>query len=208
VGGSEDYIYDAFLSYKRSPGWSAYINRHFLPKLEFWLDNFLEQRSRIYLDTQLETGVAWPRSLEYALAHSKVIVCLWTKQYFSSDWCIKELSLMLARRRAAADGPEGPLPLILAVVLHDCEDVDPTLGDIQLFNLQKYANPWMSREGRTAERLSLEVQRFADHLAKAMAMAPQFEQNWLGLEASEFQHLYKGTPRQDRPPSIGGGMSG
>ena len=45
----------------------------------------------------------------------------------------------------------GPLPLILAVVIHDGEDIDHRLDEIQRFALQKYSNPWIAEGSPVAE---------------------------------------------------------
>jgi hypothetical protein len=197
------YQYDVFLSYRRSNDWPRYVERQFLPKFKHWLDAELGRASSIFVDVhELETGESWPYRLADALAHSKVLVCLWSREYFSSRWCEAELTQMLARRRALI-GSSGPPPLILAVAIYDSEDVDQSIADIQRFSLQDYSNPWMAEGSLVAERLSMELQKFARHAADALARAPEYDPGWPNLVTTEFLRIFEGRATQNVPPSLG-----
>lgn len=198
------YQWDVFLSYKRSNDWPAYIEKHFLPKLQHWLDTALGRTSKIFVDVhEIETGEEWPYQLAHALAHSKVMVCLWSKEYFSSKWCALELTQMLARRKSLT-GPSGAPPsLILGVLIHDSENLDHALNGIQKFALQKYASPWIAEGSLTAERLSEEIERLAGHLVKALVNAPEYDDSWPNLVTAEFMRMFEEEVIQDLPPSLG-----
>jgi TIR domain len=197
------YQYDVFLSYRRSNDWPRFVENHFIPKFQHWLDAALGHTSKIFFDVRdIETGDAWPYKLANGLAHSKTMVCLWSREYFSSRWCELELTQMLARRKSLV-GPLGPPPLILAVVIHDSEDIDPSLTDIQRFTLRDYCNPWIAEGSQTAERLSVEIEKFARDVADALAQAPEYDAKWPELVTAEFLHLFDDGPNQDRPPSLG-----
>src|ERR1022692_492439 len=166
------YQYDVSLSYKRSDDWARYVDNHFFPKLRFWLGAELGHPARIFFDAQdVETGASWPYKLADGLAHSRTMVCLWSKEYFNSDWCKEELTQMLARRKSLT-GPNGPPPLILAVIIHDSEDLNQSLKDIQRFDLHKYCNPWMTDGSPAAEQLSVEIARLARDVANAVEQSP------------------------------------
>jgi hypothetical protein len=200
-----DYDYDVFLSYRRSNFWPKYVKEHFLPKFRHWLGATLGREPEIYFDEEvIRVGDTWPRHLADGLAHSRVLVCLWTKEYFSSEWCKRELSHMLARRQFLTEGPQGPPRLIFAVLLHDSEDIDEILTDIQQLPLQKYCNPWMYRHGITAERLSMRIEKFATDVAGAVAQAPNFDPGWAKLTGEEFWGLFEGRAKQEKLPSLGG----
>lgn len=201
------YQYDVFLSYRRSNNWPRYVENHFFPMLKHWLDTILGRPSLIFFDVHdIETGEAWPYKLANGLACSKAMVCLWTKEYFGSEWCRAELTQMLARRKALA-GPLGPPPLILAAVIHDSRDLDPTLSDIQRFQLQKYANPWMANDSPAAEQLSMEIEKLAQDVANALEKAPSFDPAWPRLVTDEFLRLFHTGTSQDVPPSLGSAFS-
>lgn len=197
------YQWDVFLSYKRSNYWSMFVKRHFLPMLELWLGTVIGREIKIFVDVdQMETGDPWPYKLADGLARSKTMICLWSREYFSSRWCSLELSQMLARRKSIT-GPSGPPPIILAVVIHDTERVDRIIADIQRFPLQDYCNPWIADYSLTAERLSFEIRRFAEHVADALIQAPEYDETWPSLVTDEFLHLFNHEPYQGDLPRLG-----
>lgn len=193
------YQWDVFLSYRRSNDWPRFVEKHFLPMLQHWLDTVLGRKSDIFVDVhEIETGDAWPYRLADGLAHSRTMVCLWSKEYFSSKWCALELAQMLARRKLLT-GASGPPPLILAVLIHDSEKVDPILEDIQRFALQDYCNPWIAKGSRTAEHLSVEIRRLAQHVGKALNTAPEYDDSWPDLVTAEFMRLFNAEVSHDLP---------
>jgi TIR domain len=150
----------------------------------------------------IEIGEAWPYRLADGLAHSKAMVCLWSREYFASEWCAAEMAQMLSRRKALT-GPLGPPPLILAAVIHDSKEVHPTLADIQRFPLQDYANPWIAEGSPVAERLSMELEKFAQDVASALEQAPEYDPAWPGLATEEFLRIFNTKTTQHLPPSLG-----
>jgi hypothetical protein len=208
MGSLVTYQYDVFLSYRRANDWPRFIENHFLPKFRHWLDATLGRTSSIFFDVRdIETGESWPYRLADSLAHSKVMVCLWSREYFTSRWCEAELTQMLARRKSIT-GPLGPPPpLILAVAIHDSEDLDPSLADIQRFPLQDYSNPWIAEGSLVAERLSMELEKLARDVAAALARAPDYDPTWPSLITTEFLRLFEARANQDLPPSLGSVLS-
>jgi hypothetical protein len=195
------YAYDVFVSYRRANEWPRFLDGTFLPMFRHWLSAELDHEPRIFFDADLiETGNSWPHALAHGVAGSKVMLCLWSRQYFTSPWCLAELGHMLARRRALADPP----PLVLAAVIHDGEHIDPSLGDIQRFDIQSYANPWLARESATAEELSNRVRVLASHVAHALERAPDHDEKWAALAVEEFVALYRTRSLQKAVPSLGG----
>ena len=93
------YQYDVFISYKsESKDW---VLKAFLPLFERHLQEALGGRKpSIFMDMQrIENGDAWRNTLRYALAHSRCVVAVLTPSYFHSEWCTKELSVMLHRAK-------------------------------------------------------------------------------------------------------------
>jgi len=199
-----DYIYDVFLSYRRSDHWSRYVSKHFLPVFTHWLNDELNHRPQIYYDVEsVETGTAWPDSLAEGLAHSKVMVCLWTGQYWASQWCKKELCHMLARRRLVAGGRNAPR-LILPVVLTDCDNLHPSLSEIQAFSLKgRCNNPWMTSKSRSKELLGRRLEKFAGAVAGALQQVPDWDPAWPYLSISEFEGPFTPQTVQKLPPTLG-----
>jgi len=198
------YKWDVFLSYRRSNYWPKFVQNQFLPKLRTWLDTEVGQTARIFVDTdQIRAGDDWPDELADALAHSKIMVCLWSAQYFTSRWCALELTQMLARRESLA-GPNGRLlPLIIAVLIHDCENLPRELSRIQQFPMQDYCSPWIAEGSLTEERLGFEIKRLAQDVADALKHVPTFDESWPSLVTTDFMHLFNAEDSLDLPPSLG-----
>jgi len=185
------YEFDVFLSYRRTKQWPDFVKNLFLPRFDHWLSAELGEDPRIYFDVDdLETGVAWPQRLANGVASSKVMVCLWSRGYFASDWCKAELSHMLARRKAISP-PHELLPLVLAVVIQDGIDVPSELVDIQQFPFHDCADPWIGEGGRKAELLSGRIRKLAGHVHMAMNQAPLHDPTWRDLAVGEFMRLFK-----------------
>ena len=95
------YQYDIFLSYRRDPEAREWLVAHFQPLLKHYVEQELGRKVEVFRDDQdIEAGSTWPARLGGALGKSRTLVALWSKLYFHSDWCSRELSVMLARERA------------------------------------------------------------------------------------------------------------
>jgi hypothetical protein len=198
------YKYDAFLSYRRVNKWPVFVEDIFMPMLWHWLQEELDGETEIFYDKdRLETGGEWPHELAEALAMSKVMICLWSRQYFASDWCKAELSHMLARRKAIGGAPL--LPLIIPVVIHDGESIPAQLGGITRFQIQKYASPWLGEGSRKKEELAYEIRRLAEHTGRALARVPDYDPGWMRLAVDEFDALFAARQGQLAVPSLGVG---
>ncbi|CCH30592.1 TIR domain-containing protein [Actinosynnema sp. NPDC047251] len=197
------YEFDVFLSYRRMKEWPEFVRRHFLPKFDHWLAAELGQEPRIFYDADvLETGAAWPQRLAAGVSSSKVMVCLWSREYFASDWCKAELGHMLARRNAVSR-LNDPLPLVLAVVIHDGKDFPVLLGEIQQFPLQDCASPWIAAGSPKAELLSDKVMKLAGDVRQAIERAPEHDPAWRDLAIDEFTGLFHRRNPPAGPPSLG-----
>ena len=109
---------------------------------------------------------------------------------------------MLARRKSLANS-FGPPPLILAVVIHDGEDLNTALNEIQRFPLQKYSNPWIAEGSPIAELLSMKIQEFAGHVAHALERVPEHDPLWANLATKDFMGIFESRTVQNVLPSLG-----
>jgi FxsC-like protein len=118
----KDYWF--FLSYARRDA----IGREYLKR--FYEELTLEVASKAGLDSRLkaedigffdeigvEVGDRWPVTMESALQKSRAFVCLFSRGYFNSEYCGKELQVFVARldAYAAANSLDKP-PLIIPVL--------------------------------------------------------------------------------------------
>jgi hypothetical protein len=198
------YQYDVFLSYRRANEWPRFVNNIFAPMFRHWLGTTLGYAPKIFFDVEeIETGDSWPHRLATGIALSKIMVCLWSAEYFNSEWCQAELAHMMARMEQTKQGP-NPLPLVLALVIHDGETISPHLGHIQRFPIQKYANPWIARDSRRAEELSELINQFCGHVAHALGKVPDCDPGWSELAVDQFVQLFETRAIQREVPSLGG----
>lgn len=181
------YEYDIFISYKRGREPERWIERHFQPLLEHYVGLELGRPPAIFRDDRLEAGNTWPAELGIALGVSRVMVPLWTRTYFHSEWCSRELAEMLGReeetgRRSATQ----PIGLVIPAVLHDCEDLPPQLQPIQATPLRDCFNPRMREESRLAEQLADRLAQMAPGIRSSIEAAPDFRADWPVAAAQRF----------------------
>ena len=197
------YKYDVFLSYRRANAWPKFVDDIFLPMFRHWLSAELGRNPEVFFDADcIETGMQWPNELAMGVASSRLMVCLWSREYFSSDWCMAELSHMMARRTAC--DPVNPPPLVLAVIIHDGEQLPVELSGIQQFPIQAYSNPWMRQDSQRAEELSEKLIKLAMHVARALDQIPDYDASWQVLATEQFIQLFHRKVPQTTPPSLGG----
>jgi hypothetical protein len=200
-----DYQYDIFISYKRHPEFQKWLKLHFEPLLGFHVENELGRPPIIFRDElNTDAGSTWPLNIGQALGNSRVLVALWTKAYFHSEWCSRELATMMARERdeglRTANDPDG---LIVPVVLHDCEQLPPELEPIQYVPIRECFNVRMHPESALAELLSKSIsERVAPGVARAVERAPAWRRAWPLTTADQFMAAIRkpGAPRQLEVP--------
>ena len=196
------YKWDAFLSYRRADDWPRFVDGIFLPMLRRELSDALGGQAKIFHDMRIEVGAEWPQELGLALATSKILICLWSRQYFSSDWCKAELSQMLARREAIGGIPLPPL--VISAVIHDGDHIPEELGSIQRLDIHLYASPDLAEHSPRREELSFCVRDLAEHAAKSIEKAPPFDAAWTRLSVDTFDALFATKRGQFMVPSLGG----
>jgi hypothetical protein len=199
------YRWDVFLSYRRFKEWPGWVNDHFLPLFTHYLGEELGRDAQVFVDVEAtETGSAWPLKLAEGLSESRVLVCLWSKQYFSSPWCLAELAHMRAREKACGFGSaERPECLIVPVVLHDGEDFPPAVRHIQTRDFKEVSNVRMARGSATEEKLADIVRQWVPDVKSAVARALTFDPEWRQIAAHELIETFRQSVAQRTVPSLG-----
>lgn len=201
-----EYRYDVFLSYSQKGEWNTFVDEHFQPMLKHWIGEELGRSPEIFVDREaIRIGEAWEPFLLESLRASKVMVALWSRQYFSSEFCRFELGFMLARRHNFTRlGMHDRI--ILPVRIHDGNRFPTLTKQIQSIDLSAYANPFMSRDSSAREQLSEHVRKFAQDVAGAIENA----QNDTQESATDYQSFVTQlAPEPDATgqrtvPSLGG----
>jgi hypothetical protein len=197
------YEYHVFLSYRRYGEWPEWVSKVFLPIFKHWLGEELGEDVRVFFDQDMESGVPWPTNLGHALAHSRVLVPLLSKQYFTSRWCQAELSHMLARQKSF--GVDTLLRgLIVPATIHDGQDLPSDIAQITRARLEDYTNIRLAKNSPTEEELSRRIRDWVPHIAHAIYHVPECDPEWRNLAIDEFISLFATTQAKQRTlPSLG-----
>ena len=198
------YQYDIFLSYRRNPESRKWLVEHFQPLLKHYVELELGREVTVFRDDQdIEVGATWPARLGGALGNSRTLVALWTSLYFHSEWCSRELSVMLARERGEKFRTRKRPGLIFPVVLHDCEQLPPVLAPLQCLALKNGYGLHFARSSERLEELEQQIaKQLAPSVAAAVKAAPRWRAKWPLRTAAKFLAAVKrkGPPRQTQIP--------
>ena len=202
-----DYEYDIFISYRRHAETRAWIEEHFKPLLELRVEQELNRKPDIYLDTRLESGSTWPADLALALGSSRILIALWSGNYLASPWCALELSLMLGRERETGmrtvDHPHG---IVVPAFNHEGNKFPAELAHISYFEIQQSFNVRMARNSPRAEELDGILAAEAPAIAHCIDGAPPWNGAWAGLAADAlFAQLHQPAQAQAVMPRFTAG---
>lgn len=167
-----DYAYDIFVSYKRYGEWTSWVRGEFYRVLDDHLSMALGRPAKIFIDDQIKEGADWPLDLAKKLATSRVLVPLFSKMYFGSGWCLKEL--YAARFKEAQLGLrtlEQPEGIIVPARIHDgtSDDLPTRLHEccrIQAADLTDYAITSLKRSCPKFENFEEEVRLWVERSIK------------------------------------------
>lgn len=175
-----DYEFDLFLSYRRAGSVPQWMRNHFLPVLEDCLADEMPRQPRLFMDDKIETGSYWPAELERALRRTRLLVSVWTPQYFHSPWCRAEWETMLAREETigltTVDRPHG---LVYPVVFADRENFPDRAKQTQYRDLKQWNHPVPQyRETPDYVGFYQEMRRIAEELVDALGRVPAWQADW------------------------------
>jgi hypothetical protein len=182
-----DYIYDVFISYRRQHQWTHWTREHLKGLLDTFLTQELGDPPRIFIDEQIEPGADWPIRLGDALARSRVLVGVFSRDYFNDKyWCIHELDLMYARQQQFPDKC-----LIFPAIGHDGDLIPEEIRRIQSCDLKEFRNPDLQRRTPRFEKFADAINALAPHVADAIFSAPLFQDSWLLDCRTRFNRVYQ-----------------
>jgi len=201
------YEFHVFLSYRRHGEWTQWVKEKFLPLFLHWLGEELGENAQVFFDQRiLEAGKLWPQESAYALARSRVLVPLLSRQYFNSEWCKTELAHMCARETISGmRKAQPPKSLIVPAVLHDGNDFPKHVSAIMPTYLQDCANVRTAKDSPTEEELSKRIRdSLVPSVVCAIHRAPGYDPYWENLAVSEFLRVFNvSPPKQKMLPSLG-----
>ena len=117
------YEHDVFISYKQDSNPGAWVHEHFYPTLIGCLSDECAIAPKVFVDkTGIRVGDLWKSQILKSLQTSKIIIPIWSPQYFESRFCIAELRTFLDREQALGMASAGnPQGLIYPIVYSDGE---------------------------------------------------------------------------------------
>ncbi len=174
------YRFDLFLSYRRGGTVPDWVHNHLHPLLLDCLADELSREPRIFLDSTMETGVHWPSGLEWALRRSRLLLPIWSPQYFTSPWCLAEWRTMLAREAAVGLATElRPHGLIYPLVFATWRNFPEEAKKRRHRDLKSWNIPYPQyRNTEDYIGLHREVRRIAEELASEVDRVPPWQPDW------------------------------
>jgi hypothetical protein len=189
------YENDVFISYRREKNaWTPWARDTFKSALESCLQRELGDPAKIFIDHQTPIGANFVNHLASSLAKSKVMVALLSKDYFSSDWCVHELDLMMQRA--------GGNDLIIPIVVHDGHAIPDAVGLLQYVDFKNYAIPALCDAGPLHAKFWSAVVDLAPRIGSAVEAAPAFDPKWEPLFKQRLTEVHAAWNEGKRvPPS-------
>lgn len=192
------YKHDVFISYKRDVVWTRWTREHFKELLQTYLLDDLGRKPEIFIDERIEVGADWVDGLDENLARSKVLVALFTKSYFGSDWCVHELDLTVERARRLKHSILPEARLIIPVVGHDGEEIPDPVDQIQSADVKDYRIAWINKTAPDYPEFSKVIKKLSPFVAKAVETAPDFDDNWIAYCKKRFGEVYVASKKGAR----------
>lgn len=179
-GEPTDYEWDVFLSYPRAGAPGQWVSRHFYPEFAAILDGLLPTPARVFYDQEIETGTAWVASLSRALQCTKVMVSIFTPEYFNTPWCKAELVTIGLREQVLGLGtPTSPDLLVHPVRFRDGDHFPKEALKYQWQDFKRFNrhNESYRRTEAYTDFLGA-VETFAEQVASACLSVPAWDPAW------------------------------
>jgi hypothetical protein len=180
------YQHDVFISYKREALWTPWVRDHFKKLLHCYLQQELMRAPDIFVDERIIVGADWVDELGLHLASSRVVVAIFSGDYFASDWCVHELDLIVQRCARTYH-------LIIPTVVHDGEYIPDPVKRLQPLDLSKYRIACMYEHTSDYHDFSKAIRALAPAVRDAINRAPPFQPNWITEHQQRFNDVYQAS---------------
>jgi len=181
-----DYRYDIFISYPHQDQHKVWVLEIFLDMFKLYLCNALGEEPKIFVDERrgIKAGDAWPERIKSELASSKVIVPIWSVNYFLSEWCKRECAVIFHRERELGYRTlENPGGLILPISLFDGKKFPPFASKIQWLDCTPFNRITQSyKTTQMYEALINKLEMWVEEVAVAINAAPIWKPEWRNKE--------------------------
>lgn len=180
IGTVSGYQWDVFISYSRRGDVPEWMKNHFHPRLQNSLDGHMRDEPRIFLDDGLEAGSVWPDRLEHALVRTKILIAIFSAQYFRSRWCLAEWDSFAQRERLVGRRGSGRQhDLIIPILFQDSDNFPEFARARQWEDLKQWNKP-RSYYQDTPEYSGFHtrIEEIAARLARRLDQVPEWQPDW------------------------------
>jgi len=187
-----DYENHLFISYRRSDKrWTRWARENVAEALETLLRPSLGD-VKVFVDDKIETGVSWPDRLARALARSRLLVPLLSRDYFNSEWCRLELALMRDREdRCQLRCSSNPAVLIIPFVYDDGDCFPVEVREMEPKEIHDYANPFVRPDSPNFENFAEVLKQECPRLVDALKTVPPFDPEWERIAYDQFRERFR-----------------
>jgi hypothetical protein len=120
------------------------------------------------------------------------MIALLSKDYFSSDWCVHELDLIMERA--------GGNDLIIPNVVHDGQAIPDAVDQLQSADFKNYAIPALSHGGRLYAEFWSTLVGLAPRIGNAIETAPDYDPRWEPIFRQRLADVDAAARRGNRLP--------
>ena len=93
------YEFDIFVSYRRTDTIGKWVKNHLVPKLQSRLNEVSPDDIEIFCDFSMADGLNFPAELKRQIKASKLLLGIWSANYFRSEWCMAEWESFRERQK-------------------------------------------------------------------------------------------------------------
>lgn len=194
------YKHDVFISYKRELCWTPWTRDHFKKLLASYLQQDLGRAPEIFVDERIIVGADWVDSLAEHLATSRVLVAIFSADYFGSDWCIHELDLMVERSQAVPGAKAEDVRLIIPVIVHDGNLIPHPVTRRQPAHLEKYRIAHINDATPDYHEFSKEMRTLSPMVATAINGAPDYDDKWIAHHKQRLNAVFDAADKKTHFP--------
>jgi hypothetical protein len=185
------YLHDIFVSYKREKNWTPWVRDHFVDLLTSYMQQELGRSPSIFVDERIPVGSDQAQQLGENLARSKVLLAIFSADYFGSDWCVHELDLMLGR--SGVPGSMVAPRQIIPTVVHDGNLIPDPVRQIQPRDFSAWRIAHINRNSPVYQDFSVAMRDLAPHIRQAIELAPPFDPTWINVCEQRFDDVFRST---------------
>lgn len=175
------YQFDAFISYPHNPIHEEWVRDIFLDIFRNPLENALGWSPRLFYDREgIESGDEWPAQLKIALAKSKILVPIWSVQYFRSPWCRAECAVIRDRElKLGYRTLKNPRGLMHPIRLFDGKNYPVFANKVQFLDCKDFNHVGKAfKESLAYLKLQDKLEEWTEQVAESIQMSPEWMDEW------------------------------